>query len=61
MKFGEILPGSDSLLNYGCIECWEGFVNVGGYCVANLYIQNYNCSLENCIYCVSNNYCGQCA
>lgn len=36
-------------------------MNVGGYCVANLNIDSYACNLENCIYCIGNNYCGQCA
>ena len=38
----------------------NGFINVGGFCVANLTQANYTCNVENCVYCIQNNFCGQC-
>ena len=56
-----MLPfGSDSSFSVGCIECMTNWVNVGGYCVANLTLSSYACNVANCEYCVQNNYCGKC-
>jgi proprotein convertase subtilisin/kexin type 5 len=39
-----------------CITCDNGYyVNSSNYCSA------YTCSLTNCVYCSSNNVCGQCS
>ena len=59
-KFSEFLFGADTNLYVGCISCMEGYVDVGGFCVADLTQSNYACNVENCLYCVQNNYCGKC-
>lgn len=58
--YGNMFPGT-STLGVGCVICQPNFVNVGGYCVANISLGNYTCTIENCVYCVQNNICGQCA
>lgn len=50
-----------SSLNIGCIQCQNNFVLVGGYCVANISLGSYACKIDNCVYCVQDNMCGQCA
>ena len=52
---------TDTRLTVGCGDCMDNYVDVGGFCVANLSQQNYLCNVENCEYCVQNNYCGKCA
>lgn len=59
-QFGPMIPGTSSL-QVGCVNCQAGYVNVGGYCMANLTQANYQCNIANCVYCVQNNICGQCA
>ena len=58
--YGSMVPLTSSL-TYGCIACNENFFYVGGYCVANISLGNYTCNIDNCVYCVQNNMCGQCA
>lgn len=58
--YGNMFPGT-STLGVGCVTCQQNYVNVGGYCVANISLGNYTCNIENCVYCVQNNICGQCA
>ena len=58
--YGSLIPMTSTVLTVGCIDCWTNFVNVGGFCVANLTQANYTCNVENCVYCVQNNYCGMC-
>ena len=58
-KYGSFIPAT-SILSVGCIQCMSGFINVGGFCVANLTQANYTCNVENCEYCIQNNFCGQC-
>lgn len=43
------------------MTCNQNFVNVGGYCVANISLGTYSCNIQNCLYCIQNNACGQCA
>ncbi len=57
-QYGSIIPGSSDL-TVGCIICNTNYINVGGYCVANLSV-TYQCNLANCVYCIQNNICGQC-
>ena len=59
LVYGNMFPGT-STLGVGCVTCNTEFVNVGGYCVANISLANYTCTIENCVYCVQNNICGQC-
>ena len=47
-KFGQMWLGTDTSLTYGCLICMENFLNVGGFCVANLTQQNYLCDIDNC-------------
>lgn len=35
-KFGQLILGSDTSLSIGCLECMDEYINVGGYCMANL-------------------------
>ena len=58
--FGNTLFES-GLIGFGCVQCQEGFIVVGGACVANLMQSQYSCNIDNCEYCIANNYCGQCA
>lgn len=60
VSYGPMVYGT-SELQIGCINCQSGFINVGGFCVANLTQANYTCNIQNCVYCISNNICGQCA
>lgn len=60
LVYGNLFPGT-STLQVGCVTCQQNFVNVGGYCVANISLGSYTCTIENCVYCVQNNICGQCA
>ena len=59
-KFGYMGIGTDTSLHVGCLMCMENYINVGGFCVANLTQSNYLCDVDNCEYCVQNNYCGKC-
>ena len=59
-EYGPMIPMTSSLTT-GCIACNQNFVNVGGYCVANISLGNYTCMIDNCVYCVQNNMCGKCA
>lgn len=63
--YGPMVPGSSSL-SVGCVTCNQNYMNVGGYCVANLTQTNatqpmFVCNINNCVYCIQNNVCGQCA
>lgn len=59
MTLGMVSPAMESNLIYGCIQCNNGFWNVGGYCVAAL--QNaIECNVMNCASCVLPNYCNAC-
>ncbi len=58
--FGPMIPGTSDL-TIGCITCNQNYINVGGYCVANITQVNYQCNIANCVYCIQNNICGQCA
>ena len=49
-----------SILQVGCQVCSDNFLNVAGYCVANLTQSTYTCNIENCAFCSQNNYCAQC-
>ena len=44
---------------YGCIECAPGFMNIAGYCVANLQ-NNVACGSEFCLACSMPNFCNTC-
>lgn len=59
-QYGPMIAGTSSL-SVGCINCMPNYVNVGGYCVANLTQSSFVCNIANCVYCVQNNICGQCA
>lgn len=58
-KFGSMIYGT-SILQIGCLICEDGFLWNAGYCVANISLQIYQCSIPNCAYCAQNNYCVQC-
>ena len=60
LQYGQMVPGTSGL-SIGCVNCQSGFINVGGYCVANITQASYTCNVANCAYCVQNNICGQCA
>ena len=47
-----------SALVVGCIDCYEGFINILGMCVANLTQSSYECNVPNCNFCIQNNFCG---
>ena len=53
------IPGT-SILQIGCLLCEDNYVNVGGYCVANLTLSSYTCNIPNCAFCIGDNYCGEC-
>lgn len=59
IKFEATIPGT-SELTIGCKTCEQNFINVGGYCVANITQANFTCNIQNCVYCVQNNVCGKC-
>lgn len=58
-QYGPMVAGTSGL-QIGCINCMPNYINVGGYCVANISQTNYVCNIANCVYCVQNNICGQC-
>lgn len=58
-QYGPLVPGT-AQINYGCVQCQPNFINVLGYCVANISQQNYICNVSNCLYCIQNNVCGAC-
>lgn len=43
-----------------CIQCNANFFLVGGQCVLLLNQNQYVCNVQNCQYCIGNNYCGLC-
>ena len=43
--YGYLIPMTSTALSVGCIECWSNFINVGGFCVANLTQSNYTCNV----------------
>lgn len=57
---GYMYTGADTALTIGCMTCAANFINVGGFCTANLTQKNYQCNVANCNYCIQNNYCGMC-
>lgn len=60
-QLGIMTFGTGSLLEFGCVTCMTNFINVGGICVANLTQTNYECNINNCDFCIQNNFCGKCA
>lgn len=46
--YDHLLMGSDTVLSVGCIDCMNPFINVGGFCVADLEQGNYECDVDHC-------------
>lgn len=43
-----------------CIKCESGFIVVGGICLPSTNYNNIQCQVQDCQYCIFNNYCGLC-
>jgi len=55
----------DSVFNYNKVlcapgSCLNGYINVNGYCVANITSAAIPCSQMNCVTCSYNNFCSAC-
>jgi hypothetical protein len=58
-QYRALISGTSDLL-FGCTNCQQGFINVGGRCVVNITQSSYTCEIDNCIYCIYDNACGKC-
>lgn len=59
------IPYYNSIFNFNKLmcapnQCAANYQNVNGYCVPNINTVSFNCTVNNCMSCSYNNFCGVC-